>query len=331
MGPGKPWACAPPSPRQLLGWQAQDPERRIAALVLEVKGDFCHQVRGILADAGRAGDCIGLGDDDLDSYSLAYTIASLINQLFGRSKEPFWQQAYVNLVRWIIELHWMSPQPWVTLQDVYRAALDAELVKRRIAEVEAAIASPAAVRVRTADLSGRMAAVKGWDWEPAGDGAVRAKDDPKLREQLKAAGIAFDVVRLGAADPERRERLAAVKRWHEQDWQAVDQEPGPRIIRGPRGFFLRFAPPGPGERLAAVKRWHEQDWQALDQKLRSSIIEGLSVFLSVFDLPDVARVFCPSAPPAPPPSPPPPPPPPPTGPPPSPPSMSSGPCRRSTR
>ena len=31
------------------------------------------------------------------------------------------------------------------------------------------------------------------------------------------------------------------------------------------------------------------DWQALDQKLRSSIIEGLSVFLSVFDLADVAR------------------------------------------
>ena len=272
IGSGKTSACMRPFARQLLGWQAQDPERRIAALVLEVKGDFCHQVRGILEDAGRAEDYIELGlggrwqwnplgDDDLDSYSLAYTIASLINQLFGRSKEPFWQQAYVNLVRWIIELHWMSPQPWVTLQDVYRAALDAELVKRRIAEVEAAIASPAAVRVRTADLSGRMAAVKGWDWEPAGDGAVRAKDDPKLREQLKAAGIAFDVVRLGAADPERRERLAA------------------------------------------VKRWHEQDWQALDQKLRSSIIEGLSVFLSVFDLPDVARVFCPSAPPAPPPSP----------------------------
>ena len=46
--------------------------------------------------------CDSLGDDLLDSYSLAYTIASLINQLFGKGKEPFWQQAYVNLVRWII-------------------------------------------------------------------------------------------------------------------------------------------------------------------------------------------------------------------------------------
>ena len=33
----------------------------------------------------------------LDSYSLAYTISTLLNQLFGKSKEPFWQQAYTKL------------------------------------------------------------------------------------------------------------------------------------------------------------------------------------------------------------------------------------------
>ena len=35
----------------------------------------------------------------------------------------------------------------------------------------------------------------------------------------------------------------------------------------------------------------------IDSKLRSSIIEGLSVFLSVFDLPDIAATFCPRKPP----------------------------------
>ncbi len=271
IGSGKTSACMRPFARQLFGWQAQDSERRIAGLVLEVKGDFCHQGRGILEDAGRADDYaeLGLGgrwqwnplgDDELDSYSLAYTIASLINQFFGRSKEPFWQQACVNLVRWIIALYRMSPRPWVTLRDVYRGTLDPKLIQSKIAEVEADVIGPQAVRVRTAELSGRMGAAKAWDWEPAGDGVVRAKDDPKLREQLKVSGIAFEVVRLGAADPVRRERLAA------------------------------------------VKRWHEQDWQALDQKLRSSIIEGLSVFLSVLDLPEVARVFCPPGPHAPPPA-----------------------------
>ena len=34
--------------------------------------------------------------NDLDAYALAYGIASLLNNLFGRGKEPFWQQAYTN-------------------------------------------------------------------------------------------------------------------------------------------------------------------------------------------------------------------------------------------
>ena len=69
-------------------------------------------MRRILENAGRADDYleIGLGgawqwnpldDPLLDTYSLAYSVASLINQLFGKSREPFWQQAYTNLVRWI--------------------------------------------------------------------------------------------------------------------------------------------------------------------------------------------------------------------------------------
>ena len=159
IGSGKTSACMRPFARQLLGWQAGDSRKRIAALVLEVKGDFCHQVRGILEDAGRGGDYIELGlggrwrwnplgDDLLDSYSLAHTIASLINQLFGKGKEPFWQQAYVNLVRWILELHRMSPDRWVTLRDVYRCTLDPKRIECKIAEVEALVEPPGKVRVR---------------------------------------------------------------------------------------------------------------------------------------------------------------------------------------
>ena len=116
VGSGKTSACMHPFARQLLRWQANNPARRPAALILEVKGDFCHDIRAILKDAGREADYIELSLDGritwnplsamwLDSYSLAYTVASLLNQLFGKGKEPFWQQAYTNLVRWIIELY----------------------------------------------------------------------------------------------------------------------------------------------------------------------------------------------------------------------------------
>ena len=49
-------------------------------------------------------------------------------------------------------------------------------------------------------------------------------------------------------------------------------------------------------RVEAVNRWYVHDWNTLDNKIRSSIVEGISVFLSMFDLPSVARVFCPPAP-----------------------------------
>ncbi len=265
IGSGKTSACMRPFARQLLSWQAEDSRKRVAGLVLEVKGDFCEQVRGILEDAGRGEDYVELGiggrwrwnplgDGLLDSYSLAYTIATLINQLFGRSKEPFWQQAYVNLVRWIIELHRMTPGRWVTLQDVYRCTLDPEAIEAKIAEAAALVEPPAALRVRMADVAPHGDELAAWSWRTERGGVLRMSDDAALREQLGKLGVAFEVERPSPADPARRERLDA------------------------------------------VKRWYAQDWLIIDAKLRSSIIEGLSVFLSVFDLPDVAATFCPPKP-----------------------------------
>ena len=147
VGSGKTSACMNPFARQLLGWQARNPHLLAAALVLEVKGDFCHDIRQILVEAGRGQDYIEIGMDSrsqwnplsawwLDSYSLAYTVSSLLNQLFGKGKEPFWQQAYTNLVRWIIELHRVFPERWVTLQQVYRCAIDPELFAAKIEAAE---------------------------------------------------------------------------------------------------------------------------------------------------------------------------------------------------
>jgi hypothetical protein len=108
VGTGKTSACMYPYVEQLLRWRAQDPDHKVGGLVLEVKGDFCHQVRAILGRAGRADDYleIGLGTgfcynplhNDLDPYAVAYAVATLLNNLFGRGKEPFWQQAYTDLL-----------------------------------------------------------------------------------------------------------------------------------------------------------------------------------------------------------------------------------------
>ena len=43
----------------------------------------------------------------------------------------------------------------------------------------------------------------------------------------------------------------------------------------------------------AIDRWFRNDWMKLDSKLQTSIVEGVSSFLSLFDMPSVAKAFCP--------------------------------------
>ena len=50
VGSGKTSACMYPFAQQLLSWQADRPARRASALVLEVKGDFCHEYTTMIAN-----------------------------------------------------------------------------------------------------------------------------------------------------------------------------------------------------------------------------------------------------------------------------------------
>ncbi len=269
VGTGKTTACMYPFARQLLHWRADDPKRRAGALVLEVKGDFCLQVQSILSEADREDDYleIGLGgswrwnpldDPLLDSYSMAYGVASLINQLFGKSREPFWQQAYTNLVRWTIELFRLLPGGWVTLRDVYRCTVDAELLAAKIGEARAMAdeVRPLRAMIAATDLTEHKNALEDAAWEAVpGTARVGCRLDPPLRAKLKELGVAYETEPVG----------------------------------GDAG--KEFA-----ESVEAIERWYDKDWSALDAKLRTSIVEGISVFLSLFDQPDVAAVFCPPPP-----------------------------------
>jgi hypothetical protein len=127
VGTGKTSCCMYPFVEQLVAYRVSDADKKVGGLVLEVIGDFCHQVKEILTRHGRAEDYIEISLDseyrynplhnDLDGYALAYSIASLLNNLFGKGKELFWQQAYANLAKFIILLHKIT-YDYVTLFDV---------------------------------------------------------------------------------------------------------------------------------------------------------------------------------------------------------------------
>ena len=47
-----------PFAEQLIAYKADNKAERIGGLVLEVKGDFCHKVKGILERHGRGEDYV---------------------------------------------------------------------------------------------------------------------------------------------------------------------------------------------------------------------------------------------------------------------------------
>ena len=163
VGSGKSSCCMFPYAEQILSYKAHDPEQRIGGIVLEVKGDFCRKVKQILDRHGRGEDYVEISLDsefrynplhnNLDAYALAFNIASLLNNLFGRGKEPFWQQAYTNLVKFIILLHKVA-YDYVTLFNVYECAISPPLLEARINEAEEIVMGCRYVDPASGDVSG---------------------------------------------------------------------------------------------------------------------------------------------------------------------------------
>ena len=269
VGSGKTSTCVYPFAEQVLAYRAEDAERRAAGLVLEVKGDFCHKVRGILKKHGRSEDYIEISlaspfrynplHNDLEAYALAYGIASLLNNLFGRGKEPFWQQAYTNLVKFIILLHKVL-YDYVTLFDVYECAINPLKLESRIAEAEELFSTADYLSIDDAVYVAHRELSR-FPWERVeATSWLKAPLSGELKRILDARGIPYDVQRESGSPN-----------------AAQDEEHDARR-----------------QRFEAVKRWFNDDWRRIEPKLKTSIVEGISVFLSLFDdNPAVKRTFCP--------------------------------------
>ena len=263
VGTGKTSACMYPYVDQLLRWRAQDPALKVGGLVLEVKGDFCAQVRGMLTRAGRQADYLELGLDtgvcynplhnDLDPYAVAYAIGSLLNNLFGKSKEPFWQQAYTDLLKFVISLRRITTG-YTTLAEVYQYIVEDDLIRKNIQTLKTQFDSPPDVLAIGREWYQGSLRQTAWTlWVPLGETHVGHPYDAELEGYLAAQDIPFEL-RTGSAAicADRRHRFEAIQRW----------------------FF--------------------NTWSRLDVKVKASIVEGVVVFLSLFDEnPAVHRAFCP--------------------------------------
>lgn len=268
IGSGKTSGCIYPYTEQILAYHAKCKDRRVGGLILEVKGDFCHKVREILTRHGRGADFLEVSLDsdyrynplynDLDAYALAYSIASLLNNLYGKGKEPFWQQAYTNLVKFVVLLHKVL-YDYVTLFDVYHGAINPALLEEKIREGEERFACD--FILIGVDVFFDHDELENFPFERDPElNRMKAPTSAELRQtldRLKIPWESYSAPRDHAQDP--------TIQWTEKR-----------------------------EQFEAVKRWFYHDWQRIEPKLRTSIVEGISVFLSLFDdNPAVKRVFCP--------------------------------------
>ncbi len=267
IGSGKTSCCMYPFAEQVFAFRAADRENRPSGLVLEVKGDFCFKIKRLLKQYGREEDYREVSLDsglrynplhnDLDAYTLAYGIASLLNNLFGKGKEPFWQQAYTNLVKFIILLH-KTLYDYVTLFDVYECAINPHLLEQKILDGDTLLSTHSvlvSIETYLANLSEKGLDKFVWEKDDVTSSMKSARSD-ELESFLKEKKITYEL------------------------FSSTDEH-DPTLARKQ-------------EQFEAVKRWFRHDWTRIEPKLRTSIVEGISVFLSLFDdNPSVKYAFCP--------------------------------------
>src|SRR5690606_32720718 len=153
--------------------------------------------------------------NDLDPYAVSYAIATLLNNLFGRSKEPFWQQAYTDLLKFVISLRRIT-DGYTTLAEVYRYIIDEKQIDKNIRALQLQFKDPGdglVVPQVEHVLHLRQAP---WTLWARFDGAHMAHPyDAELEAFLADRGLPF-TVRTGdaAIAADRRHRLEAIERWY---------------------------------------------------------------------------------------------------------------------
>ncbi|MGC8551116.1 MAG: type IV secretory system conjugative DNA transfer family protein [Acidobacteriaceae bacterium] len=262
-GSGKTLALILPAMRQLFAYRANDPERKLSGVVLEVKGDLCRQLRRILKWCGREQDYVEVSLDgdirynplnnSLDPYAQAFNIASIITSIWGKGREPFWQQSYTDLVRYLILLHRVRDR-YLTLVDLFRTVISAGRLEEMLIEVGSRFSRTQYIGI------GRTAY-------------------QKYESALSPLGFAWnkDMKQYLAIWTEELERLLV---------RETDAE-----------FFVYTRKPYAQEqydRFESIHYWYWEHWKFFRSEVKTSIIQGIVVFLSLFETdPQVRRVFCP--------------------------------------
>ncbi len=251
IGSGKTYGLILPAMRQMFAYRANDPARKLSGIVLEVKGDLCRQLQRILAWCGREQDYVEVSLDgeirynplnnSLDPYAQAFNIASIITSIWGKGREPFWQQSYADLVRYVILLHRIR-DGYVTMVDLFRTVISAGRLEEMLTEVGSRFSAASYIGIgkETYREWESLLAPLGCEWREDVERYLVAWTEELERLLIEETSAAFDVFTRKPYQAEQRDRYASIEYWYWEHWKFFRSEVKTSIVQGIVVFLSLF-------------------------------------------------------------------------------------------
>jgi hypothetical protein len=237
--------------RQLFAYRANDPVRRLSGIVLEVKGDLCYQLQRILKSCGREQDYVEVSLDgdirynplnnSLDAYAQAFNIASIITSIWGKGKEPFWQQSYTDLVRYVIMLHRIR-DGYLTMVDLFRTVISAGKLEEILTEVGSRFSSTSYIGIDRDAYREHESLLfpLGFEWNKDAGIYLIAWTEALEKLLTQETSAAFDVFTRRPYRPEQYGRFDSIQYWYWEHWKFFRSEVKTSIIQGIAVFLSLF-------------------------------------------------------------------------------------------
>jgi hypothetical protein len=251
IGSGKTAALILPAMRQLFSYRANDPEQKLSGIVLEVKGDLCRQLQRILTGCGRRHDYIEVALDGeirynplnnrLDAYAQAFNIASIITSIWGKGKEPFWQQSYTDLLRYVILLHRLR-DGYLTMVDLFRTIISPGRLEALMIEVGTLFSEVQYLAIGDDGYRPYESLLSpfGFAWQADAGQHVAPWTEQLERLLAEQTDIEFRVYGRKACDADQRGLLESVQYWYWEHWKFFRSEVKTSIVQGIVVFLSLF-------------------------------------------------------------------------------------------
>jgi hypothetical protein len=251
IGSGKTRGLILPAMHQLFGYRPNDDAEKLSGIVLEVKGDLCRHLARILRECGREADYIDVSlesevrynplNNELDPYAQAFNIAAIITSIWGKGKEPFWQQSYTDLVRYVIVLHQVK-SGYVTLVDIFRSVISSGQLETLLAETSSRFGETSYVAISKDDYEGCKSQLARYRFSRDAGGNHHVAEHSEQLETLLIEETAISAVVYSPKQHEIRDRqqFESVNYWYWEHWKFFRNEVKTSIIQGIAVFLSLF-------------------------------------------------------------------------------------------